>query len=161
MNGFFQMTMIFNASCPRSTIVGAVFLLEATLFAQQAFPPDVQRACNGAKNLMELNQCAGEQYRKADGRLNAAYNKALEMMQKELTVAQERKDSDWTRYFEQSIAKLRAAQRAWSQYRDLHCEAARHQYEGGSVSPMIYGFCMAQTTLDRIEELKSAYGKLE
>ena len=118
---------------------------------------DPQRACNGAKNQMELNQCAGEQFHKADTHLNTLYGKVLEIMQKDLSEAQDRKDTDLIKHHHQAIEKLKAAERAWIQYRDLHCEAASHQYEGGSIRPMVWGFCMSQTTLDRIEELKSAY----
>jgi len=106
---------------------------------------------------MELNQCAGEQYHKADARLNAVYRKVLEIKDKALLEARNHNDSDLIKYNQQSLNKLKAAERAWIQYRDLHCDAVRHEYEDGSMSPMIWGFCMAQTTLDRIEELKSAY----
>ncbi|MGZ4789534.1 MAG: lysozyme inhibitor LprI family protein, partial [Terriglobales bacterium] len=106
---------------------------------------------------MELDQCAGQQYRKADARLNAIYHKALDLLHADLAEAQNKKDADQIKYVQQAIDKLKAAERAWIQYRDLHCEAARHQFEGGSMSPMIWGFCMAKTTLHRIDELKSAY----
>jgi uncharacterized protein YecT (DUF1311 family) len=137
----------------------ATVLLPATaLLARQTQKSnDPQRACDEAKSQMELNQCAGEQYHKADARLNSVYRKALETMQKDLSDAQDHKNPDLIKYNQQSIEKLKAAERAWIQYRDFHCEAARHQFEGGSMSPMIWGFCMAQTTLDRIDEMKSAY----
>jgi uncharacterized protein YecT (DUF1311 family) len=118
---------------------------------------DAHQACDEAKSQMELNQCAGEQYKKADERLNAVYRRALEFMQKDLAEARERKDADQVKYNQLAIEKLKAAERAWVQYRDLHCEAARHQYEGGSMNPMVWGFCMEQTAGDRIEELKFAY----
>ncbi len=138
--------------------VAIVLLIGTTLVAQQTQKlADPQRDCAEAKSQMGLNQCAGEQYHKADERLNAVYRKALDIMQKNLSSAQDHKDAHQIKYNQQAIAKLRAAERAWIQYRDLHCEAARHQYEGGSMSPMIWGFCMAQTTSDRIAELKSGY----
>jgi len=136
----------------------SVVFLTTTLMAQQTRKPDdPEHPCVNAMTQMELNQCAGEQYHKADARLNTIYRRLLETMQKDLADARDRKDSDLIKYSEQGIEKLRAAENAWIQYRDLHCEAARHQYEGGSMSPMIWGFCMAETTLDRIRELKSAY----
>jgi uncharacterized protein YecT (DUF1311 family) len=118
---------------------------------------DPEQACTDSMNQMELDQCAGQQYRKADARLNAIYHKAVDFMHADLADAQNEKDADQIKYVQQAIDKLKAAERAWIQYRDLHCEAARHQYEGGSMSPMIWGFCMAKTTLHRIDELKSAY----
>src|ERR1700745_2952303 len=58
-----------------------------------------------------------------------------------------------------SYRRVKGSRESVIQYRDLHCEAARHQFEGGSMSPMIRGFCMAQTTLHRIDELKFAHEK--
>jgi len=78
-------------------------------------------------------------------------------MQKDLADAEDSKDADLTKYNQQAIEKLKAAEKVWIQYRDLHCDAARHQIMGGSMSPMVWGYCMAETTLDRIKELKSAY----
>jgi uncharacterized protein YecT (DUF1311 family) len=142
-----------------ATCAAAIVLLSApTLLGRQTQKSNYpDHACDDAKSQSELTQCAGEQYHKADARLNSIYRKALETMLKDLSDAQDHKDPDLINYSQQAIEKLKAAERAWIQYRDLHCEAARHQFEGGSMSPMIWGFCMAQTTLDRIDELKSAY----
>jgi uncharacterized protein YecT (DUF1311 family) len=135
-----------------------ILSLATTISGRQALKTsDPQRACDAAKSQTELKQCAGEQYHKADARLNAVYHKALEILQKDLADAQQHPDPNQVEYSQQAIEKLRAAERAWLQYRNLHCEAARHQYEGGSMSPMIWGDCMAETTLDRVKELKSAY----
>ena len=140
------------------TAAAIVLVTVTTLTAQKAQKPaDLKRPCNEAKTQMELNQCAGEQYRKADARLNAVYRKVLEFMQKDLSDAQNEKDADQIKYNQEAITKLRAAEKAWIAYRDLHCDAARHQNEGGSMSPMIWAFCMEQTTSDRVEELKQAY----
>jgi len=106
---------------------------------------------------MELTQCAGKQYHKADARLNAVYRRVLEFMEKDLLDAQTDKDLEQIKYNQDAIAKLKATEKAWIQYRDLHCDAARHQNEGGSMAPMVWAFCMEQTTTDRVEELKQAY----
>jgi uncharacterized protein YecT (DUF1311 family) len=143
--------------------IGAIILLIAAslrLVAQQpskTTDADPQRACNDAKSQMELNQCAGEQYQKADTRLNLIYGNVVREMQKDLADAKEHKDTQQIEYEETAIEKLRAAEKAWIAYRDLHCEAAEYQYQGGSMRPMIWNFCMAQVILDRIGELKSAY----
>jgi uncharacterized protein YecT (DUF1311 family) len=129
--------------------------------AQQSANPTVsasgQRACEKAQSQMELNQCSGEQYRLADDRLNAVYRKALDLLEKDLSDAQGRKDVDQEKYNQAAIDKLKKAERAWIQYRDLHCDAARHQVGAGSMAPMVWAFCMAGTTQHRIEELKDAY----
>jgi uncharacterized protein YecT (DUF1311 family) len=135
-----------------------VLLTATTLSSQQQDKENTpSQACGDAISQMELDQCAGQQYRKADARLNAIYHKTIDLMKGDLADAQKDKDPNQIKYVQQSIDKLRAAEKAWVQYRDLHCEGARHQYEGGCMNPMIWGFCMADTTLDRIKELKSAY----
>ena len=150
--------MVFHARWRTFIAVAIIYPLIATLSAQQVSKlPDVQRACDEAKSQMELNQCAGKQYHKADARLNAVYRKVLEFMEKDLSDAQNGKDPEQIKYNQDAIAKLRATEKAWIQYRDLHCDAARHQNEGGSMAPMVWAFCMEQTTTDRIEELKQAY----
>ena len=128
--------------------------LTATLlsFAVFVFARDYQKVpervsqkgpCDAAMTQLDLNQCYGEQFRKADRRLNNVYASLLKQMQSEKN--------------ETAIQKLKAAEKAWLQYRDLHCDAARYEYEGGSMSPMVWAQCMAMTTEHRIEELKAAY----
>jgi uncharacterized protein YecT (DUF1311 family) len=99
--------------------------------------------CASANTQIEMNQCSNEEYKKVDSHLNAVYKNLLSMLQ-----------SDSYRIARQ---KLRAAQRAWIQYRDLHCDAVRQQWEGGSISPLEWSGCMTETTNDRIAELKSGY----
>jgi len=96
--------------------------------------------CDAAATQLELNQCYGEQFRKAYAHLNNIYASLLKQLGNG-TAAQ----------------KLKMAEKVWIRYRDLHCEAARSEFEGGSISPMVWAQCMAATTDHRIEELKNAY----
>jgi uncharacterized protein YecT (DUF1311 family) len=142
--------------------VTAAFLLVIGSSAQEptkpkAGAPSEEKPCEQAQSQMELNQCSGEQYHKADVRLNAVYRKVLDSLQKNLTAAQQNGDADQAKWNQAAIAKLKAAEKAWIEYRNLHCDAARHQYKGGSMSPLVWAFCMEHTTKDRIEELKQAY----
>ena len=143
--------------CTGSIALIILFSAAVVLAQETQKSDDPQHACDAAMSQMDLNQCAGEQYHKADVRLNAVYRKTLEIMQRDLGNAQAERDPQLVKYNQQAIEKIKAAERAWIQYRDLHCDAASQQYEGGSMRPMIWGFCMAETTLDRIKELKSAY----
>jgi uncharacterized protein YecT (DUF1311 family) len=146
--------MMTNAS--KILHVAFVAALTATIMtAQQTTQPHT--ACDAAQSQKDLSQCAGEKQDKADNRLNVVYRKILEIMQNDLSSAQAAKDNEMIKYDEDAVAKLKAAERAWIQYRDLHCEAAGHQYEGGSMRPMVQASCMEEVTLDRISELKSAY----
>jgi len=112
--------------------------------------------CDWAKTQQDMNQCSGEQYSKADAHLNSLYAKLMGLLEKDL--AKNANDAEQRAYNELAIQKLKAAEKAWIQYRDLHCDAARHQFEGGSISPMIWADCMASATEHRIDELKDAYG---
>jgi uncharacterized protein YecT (DUF1311 family) len=138
-----------------------VFHFAATLSAQQAAKSEKGTPsadpCAQAMSQMELDQCSGEQYRKADARLNAVYAKALDLMQNDLSDARARGDKSQETYERTAIDKLKAAERAWIQYRDLHCDAAGQQYEGGSMRAMVVSDCLKQTTDHRIEEIKQAY----
>jgi uncharacterized protein YecT (DUF1311 family) len=143
----------------QSLLALALALFVQVVFAQtsRAAANGIEHACDWAQSQMELNQCSGEQYHKADQRLNVAYNSALRFMQKDLSDAQRQGYADEVQFSQTATEKLKAAEKVWIRYRDLHCDAARHEVGGGSMSPMIWGFCMAKTTEDRIEELKRAY----
>jgi len=139
----------------------ALLLFPILLSAQNSDPAKQSKAqknpCDWAQTQQEMNQCSGEQYRKADARLNAIYAKLIGLMGKDITAPQQGNDSDGKNYNETAIQKLRAAEKAWIQYRDLHCDAARQQFEGGSISPMVWADCMRTTTDHRIEDLENAY----
>ena len=106
---------------------------------------------------MEMNQCSGEEYRKADAQLNEVYKNLLRKLQQDADEAHQQKDEEQQKDAETAIQKLRAAQRQWIQYRDLHCGAVKQRYEGGSMSSLIWSTRLAETTNHRIEELKSGY----
>jgi len=96
--------------------------------------------CEVAKTQLELNECYGERFRKSDAHLNKIYASLLKQL------------GSGT-----AVQKPKMAEKAWIQYRDLHCEAARSEFEGGSISSMVWAQCMAATANHRIEELKGAY----
>ena len=92
--------------------------------------------CPNAQSQLEMNQCAGNAYKAADGELNQVYRKLVAMLDAE------------------DKAQLKVAQTAWLKYRDAHCEFVGDQYKGGSIRPMIYAFCLADVTRNRTTELK-------
>jgi uncharacterized protein YecT (DUF1311 family) len=122
------------------------FLVLACAQAQQpdrADLPDRPGLCDNASTQLELNQCTAEQLKVVRARLSALYNEiSADLVRNKDAVA---------------INKLKAAQQAWLKYRQLHCDAARHQSSGASMSPMIWADCMTGVTLTRIQELKFAY----
>jgi uncharacterized protein YecT (DUF1311 family) len=113
--------------------------------------------CGDRETQMEMNQCSAEEYRKADGRLNALYNQLVQTFQKDIAKAAQQNDVSQKGFEQRGLAGLRQAERAWIQYRDAHCAAVRQRYEGGSISPMIFSMCMTETTEHRIQELRHSY----
>ena len=126
----------------RKTFGATLALLSlATLGSAQDSNKDPRKGpCDAAMTQLDLNQCYGEQFQKADARLNKLYASLLKQLRGET-----------------AVQKVRAAEKAWIRYRDLHCEAAKSEFEGGSISPMVWAQCMTMTTEHRIEELKAAY----
>jgi uncharacterized protein YecT (DUF1311 family) len=139
-----------------------VFLFFAILPANQDIKPAEHNAaqekpCDSAKTQQEMNQCSGDEYHKADKNLNGLYTVVIRSIEKDRMKAEKQNDLDQANCDEKVLQKLKLAERAWIQYRDLHCDAARHQYDRGSISPMVWANCMKETTLHRIQDLRDAY----
>jgi uncharacterized protein YecT (DUF1311 family) len=94
--------------------------------------------CDEASTQLEMNICAGEDFKLADEELNRLY--------KEKMAALETKDSK---------DRLRDMQRAWVVFRDKACfyEAGPRE-EGGSGWLLDDAICMEYHTKKRIEDLK-------
>jgi uncharacterized protein YecT (DUF1311 family) len=92
--------------------------------------------CNNPQTQSEMNICASIAYQNADRKLNQVYRQLLPKL------SASRKQ------------KLISAQQAWIKFRDSSCEFERSAYEGGSLAPMIYGFCLANVTEQRTKDLQ-------
>ena len=108
-------------------------------------------------NQRQMDDCAAFEYREADGHLNKVYQKAMQYMTDDLGKAQQQGDQRQIEYEETAIASLKEAESTWLSYRDIQCKAAAHQYEGGSMAPMIYSQCLTNLTRHCIADLKSIY----
>jgi uncharacterized protein YecT (DUF1311 family) len=84
-----------------------------------------------------MNQCAGQAYKAADAALNRVYQRLAAMLN------------------DNEKAQLKEAQSAWLKYRDSNCEFVADQYKGGTMRPMIYGYCLADITKKRTGELRN------
>lgn len=49
---------------------------------------------------------------------------------------------------------LAAAQNAWIAFRDKYCRFVASAYDGGSMYPMQYAFCLAGVTEEREKQLR-------
>jgi uncharacterized protein YecT (DUF1311 family) len=123
----------------------------------QSLPKNSKDPCDSAMTQLELNNCSGDQYRKADAHLNALYGKLMHIFEEDIKSAQNEKDEDQRKNSETAIRKLKATEKAWIVYRDLQCDAARFEYEGGSINPSVWAICMKTVTEHRISDLKDAY----
>jgi uncharacterized protein YecT (DUF1311 family) len=97
---------------------------------------DLEDPCPGSGSQSELNQCAARARDKADAELNKVYRELI-------------KDTGTT-----ERAKLRAAQLAWIKFRDTQCDYESVGNKGGSIYPMVYSFCLARVTSDRVKQLQ-------
>jgi uncharacterized protein YecT (DUF1311 family) len=94
-------------------------------FGQQSASTGTQPAqanpCGNATTQADMNPCSAEEYRKADAHLNIVYQNLVRLLKKDTGEAQP--PSDGQKKAETlAVQKLRAAQRQWIQYRDLHWE---------------------------------------
>ena len=124
---------------------------------KQSSTKNSKGSCDWAMTQMEMNQCSTDEYRKADAHLNAVYRRAILLMENDARDAVTRGDGDDKKHAETAIQKLKATEKAWIQYRDLNCDAARFEDEGGSIAPLTWAVCMMQVTEERIVDLKNAY----
>lgn len=116
---------------------------DARAVAQGA--PDVD--CDNAMTQMDMTFCAEQEWSTADAELNAAWTPAMERM-RALDEAQ-------PAAMQGAAEALRAAQRAWIEYRDLACTAEGYQNRGGSMEAMVVHYCRARLTEQRTEDLRA------
>ena len=119
--------------------LGAVMLIAPLLLAATFTSGQKKKTgpCTDPQTQFEMNQCAGKAYKAADLELNQVYQRLASRL-----------DDD-------EKAQLKEAQTAWLKYRDSNCEFVADQFKGGSMRPMIYGYCLADVTKKRTSELKS------
>jgi uncharacterized protein YecT (DUF1311 family) len=126
------------------------------LIAQQ--PAPTQNPCEEKPiSQRQMDDCASFEYKQADAHLNKVYRKSVQYMNDDLARAQKQGNQKQIKYEETAIASLKDAERTWMSYRDIQCKAAAQQYEGGSMTPMIYSQCLTTLTEHRTADLKSLY----
>ena len=113
-------------------------LAAAVLAGLAALAPLSARAfdCARADSQADLTACAGAHLARADAALNAVYGRMVE-------------DADLA----DRLDKLRAAERAWIDYRRAQCDFEGSAAEGGSMQPMLDADCAAALTEQRTKDL--------
>src|SRR5262245_24058654 len=95
--------------------------------------PAKNPSCANAQAQSEMNQCAYDDFQKADAELNRVYQQLLLKTDRE--------------------EKLKAAQRAWVAFRDADCEYDASDSAGGSLEPLLRYSCYETATKTRTNQL--------
>jgi len=109
-------------------------LLAQAAPAADAPPPAID--CKNAANQMELDYCAGQDFKAADAKLNALYQGLM------------------AKYDNNNQALLRDAEEKWLAWRDAECAYENELTMGGTVHSMMQTECDTEKTDVRIKELE-------
>ena len=96
-----------------------------------------QNPCDNAQTTVEMRDCAGKEYKKADAELNSVYKQLMSKLTDE-----------------GHKALLKTAQQAWIKYRDANCEFEAYLNRGGTIYPLVYTGCLSTMTTARTKELR-------
>jgi uncharacterized protein YecT (DUF1311 family) len=119
----------------------SVFAVAALLAAGSARAADddpfKSTDCKKATTQMDLDYCAGQDFKKVDGQLNVLYRKMM------------------PRYGAADQALLKDAERKWVAWRDAECAFDTNLSAGGTIHPMVETTCQTEKTNARIKELQT------
>jgi uncharacterized protein YecT (DUF1311 family) len=124
-------------------IVSAVLLTFVLLAAAPAQKREEQNPCEDAQTQAEMNMCASRKFKAADAELNRVYNELASKVEANYR------------------AKLKVAEVSWLKYRDDNCDYETALYEGGTMRPMVYSFCLERMTKARTAELREQIKDLD
>lgn len=103
--------------------------------------------CGYPLNADERNYCAQKALSEAEAALSAAYETTLATMGK--------LDAELPDHLKGSPEALKAAQDAWTDYRQKDCAAYAFPFRGGTRGDALYLSCMIITTMQRTEDLNA------
>lgn len=127
-------------------VFGAI-LFFATIAAAQ----DID--CANPQDQSSMTECAYRAWEAADKALNETWKEVIG----------EARDADenlksWGDDGRPSHEEtLRTAQRAWITFRDAQCDFEGYEARGGTMEPMIVGFCLERLTAERTKQLIDAW----
>jgi uncharacterized protein YecT (DUF1311 family) len=104
--------------------------------------------CSNAQTQVDMDNCAGQDFQKADAELNRVYKQAMKAA-KDQDKALQSDSPDLVG----AVDALKKAQRGWIDYRDGECEGEGFQSRGGTMEPMLVSGCKADLTEKRTKEL--------
>lgn len=117
----------------------ALPLIFSAFFSTSALAADKPESncLQTAQNQAELNDCAAQTYKNADGEMNKAYKKVMDT----LKISPEKSKA------------LLQAQRAWLKFRDADCAFLSSNSAGGSINAMNNTLCLSERTTERTNAL--------
>jgi uncharacterized protein YecT (DUF1311 family) len=126
-------------------IASAILLASVLLAAAHAQKQTERDPCEGegAETQAAMNMCAAKKFKEADAELNRVYNQLASKVEAPYR------------------AKLKAAEVSWLKYRDDNCDYETALYEGGTMRPMVYSFCLERMTKARAAELRQQIKELD
>jgi uncharacterized protein YecT (DUF1311 family) len=133
----------------------ALFLTTAMAWPRQTEekkPTPPADPCPLATTDMARTNCWEDLASKADANLTAVYRQLQASMRAKIA-----EDGSLKEYRERALEKLKAAQVAWTRYRDAQCDADEQQYEGGTIAASIRSGCVKELSERRAEELRKTY----
>lgn len=138
-------------------LAAIVLLFTAIAFSQQPTdnkkPVPAPGPCDKAMSQVEITNCWEDQAQKSEAQLTTLYQKIQKAIQAKMAA----EDGYMKEYRGRALEKLKAAQLAWSRYRDAQCGAEEQQYERGTIAPSIHAGCMKDLADRRIDELQATY----
>lgn len=122
----------------------------ALALASPAFPQDRVIDCDNALSQNDLTACAWQAADKADADMAIALAKA-----KADAEALDKAFSGVEPNTTDAVAALELSQSGWLQYREGRCIIKGFAERGGSMEPMVVGWCREKLTRARIAELNT------
>lgn len=143
------MTRLMQSKTWRPVLTAACLMISTAFMPSTVHAQEDTVDCSNAETQADMNQCAYDDFDKADKQLNAVYKKALASQ-----VELDTQSAEIEPGYVGAVKALKKAQRAWIDYRDGHCEGVSYAAVGGSMQPMLEQGCRADLTKKRTKELR-------
>ncbi|MBN9022458.1 MAG: DUF1311 domain-containing protein [Rhizobiales bacterium] len=116
-----------------------------------ALADDDVPGCENASSNVEIGNCVAAAYQKADAALNAAWKKALAVIDASSGDMPADALAEWK-------STLTAGQRAWVTFKEEDCGAVEYEWWGGSGASIAETTCLYEHTTHRLKQLEERYG---
>ena len=102
--------------------------------------------CDKAVNTLETNECASQEQKRFEIKLNQVYQGVLKELEQPDTESENYSDMKRT---------LLAAQRAWVKFRQADCDSIYSRNASGTIRNVMYISCMQKHAEERIKQLEA------